>query len=97
MTTIEQREELRVVALNFLARRSAAAFSAMQLEARLKAERLVDFAFNAGDVADAMLLLTDLGLAKAVKETTMSVIAHYQATANGVLESERWRLERGLQ
>ena len=97
MTTIEQREQLRMVVLNFLAQRKAAAFTAMQIENRLKAENLVDFNFNAGEITDAALIQMDLGLVREVRDSVMGVVPHYQATAKGVLESEHWRLERGIQ
>jgi hypothetical protein len=95
--TIEQRETLRMAVLNFLAPRHRGAFRAQDIEERLKIERKLDFIFSTVDILDACELLVQLQLAQIVRESALSVTKYYQATGKGVIESERWRLELGLQ
>jgi hypothetical protein len=97
MMTIEQRETLRMAVLNFLAPRHVAAFNASQIADRLRAERRVDFAITPADITDACGLLVKLELVDRVSEIGFSVVLHYQASGKGVVESERWRLDRGME
>ena len=93
---LELRETLRLVVLNFLAPRHAGAFNAQQITDRLRAERSVDFPLEVTDVAEACDRLVKAGLAQSVAESSVSIVPHYQATDKGIMESEKWRLSRGL-
>lgn len=94
--TIDQQEALRIAVLNFLAPRHVAAFNAEQIADRLKAERKLDFAVTAAQVNDACGVLVKLGLAEQVVEMAFGVVPHYQASGNGIIQSEKWRLARGM-
>lgn len=94
---IEQREQLRVAVLNFLAPRHVAAFSAAQIANRLRVDRGLDFPITDADVNDACGVLLKLEFVQQVAELEFSVIPHYQATGKGVIESEKWRAARGLE
>jgi len=94
---IEQIETLRMAVMNFLAPRHQCAFRAVDIAERLKIDRKLDFAFTEGDIAGACDLLEKLELIQVVRESAFSVVKYYQATGKGVIESERWRMERGLQ
>lgn len=94
---LEQRETFRMTVLNFLAPRHVAAFNRNQIADRLRVERRVDFPFTIEDVTESCLLLCKMGLAIAVSDSLFGVVAHYQATGSGVIESEKWRAARGME
>jgi len=94
--TAEQKENLRMAVLNFLAIRHVAAFNAVQVADRLRAERKVDFQFSDEDMAETCELLLKLGLVQNVVEVEFAVVPHYQATGKGVVTSEKWRRGRGM-
>ena len=95
--TIEQREQLRVAVLNFLAPRHVAAFSAAQIANRLRVSRELDFALTDADVNDACGVLLKLELVNQVAELAFAILPHYQVTGKGIIESEKWRAARGLE
>ncbi|MFA6271430.1 MAG: hypothetical protein WC657_09590 [Candidatus Paceibacterota bacterium] len=94
--TLEQRDELRIAVINFLAPRRKGAFNASQIGDRLRHEHKVDFAFVDGEVNDACGDLLKYGHVKEISEMEFAIIPHYQATKKGVMASEKWRAARGL-
>lgn len=94
--TSAQTEHFRQVVLNFLAIRHVAAFTPEQIGNRIRADSAVDETFSNEEVHAACDVLEKLGYLRLVRETEFAVTAHYQATGKGVIESERWRFERGL-
>lgn len=94
--TVEQTQTLRQTVLNFLAIRHTGAFSPVDVANRIRAERMVDFRFADDAVCEACDVLAKLGLLQEVRETEFAVVKCFQATGKGVIDSERWRAERGL-
>ncbi len=94
--TNAQTHTLWQMVLKFLAIRNLAAFSHEQVANRLRVEGDVDFRFTDDDVKDACVVLIHKGFIQEVRESELDVVKHYEVTAKGIVESSRWREERGL-
>lgn len=86
-----EREELRMVALAYLAQRNTAAFTAAQVAPILRRRRSVDFLFADQDIESAMTFLDGQKWTEVIESDFGSSMPR-KVTSQGVLEAER----RGL-
>jgi hypothetical protein len=86
--TPQQKEELRIVLLTFLAARHPLAFNAESIRGTLTRRGVLDFAFSSQDVESALAVLQDLHLVSRDVESLGST-NHWSATAQGLFEAER--------
>jgi len=81
-------EQLRTAILIFLAERLATAFSADEIERRIRAANQVDGFFQRQDVAEALALLEGFGLVKKIPRP-LSGMHDWKVTSEGVIFKER--------
>jgi hypothetical protein len=89
--TPEEREELRMVVLGYLAPRNPGAFTPAQIAPILRRRRAVDFPFTDQDVLCALSFISDKKWAVCMA-SDFGLSQAFRATADGILEAER----RGL-
>ncbi|HMO51901.1 MAG TPA: hypothetical protein PKE26_11010 [Kiritimatiellia bacterium] len=82
------KQSLRESLIEYLAGKPDYSFSVSTLTRSIKKRNLVDFPFSEADTAEALALLSGLGLVKDIMPKLGS-IKEYQATADGVLFHER--------
>jgi hypothetical protein len=82
------REILRKAVLKFLAERFRLAFSATQIVPLLNRRGMVDFAIDADDVDQALVVIKGLGLVEEVTDE-LGATKYFRITSKGIVENER--------
>ena len=82
------REFLRRQTLKFMAERFRVLLTVPSIATMMKARNYVDFEFAESDVEQTLAILTGKGLVEQTQDQ-FGATAYYQATANGIIESER--------
>jgi hypothetical protein len=88
MLTLQQREDLRVVVLGYLAARHPLAFTAAGIRFFLLRREVLDFEFSVEEVLATLTFLKDPNFVTVV-HCDVGTSQHWSATATGVLEAER--------
>lgn len=88
MLTLQQREDLRIATLGYLATRHPLAFEPAAIRLHIRKRQLVDFEFAVEDLSSTLLYLRDPGFVH-MQPSTMGASQHWSATSAGVLEAEQ--------
>lgn len=88
MLTLQQREDLRVVVLGYLAARHPLAFDPAGIRFFLRRREVLDFEFSVEEVTATLMFLKDPNFVN-IERCDVGTSQHWSATATGVLEAER--------
>lgn len=88
MLTLQQREDLRIAILGWLAARQSLAYDSAAIRRFLRNKQALDFEFSPEDVSSALVFLKDPGYVVMI-QGDLGASQHWTATSAGVLEAER--------